>query len=247
MITKEAIWEQIKVESQQLNEPIITHLVQRYIHSADHLTQAILLVLAHKLADDFMGEAALQDLFIQQIEQSPAIETSYATDLHQYYTRDFACDTYLEALCFFRGFQALAAYRLAHQLYVTDQALTAKWLQNRIFEKFAIDIHPAAIIDKGLVIDHGIGVVIGETCQIEENVFIFHNVTLGGTGKTQGDRHPKIGSEVVIGAGATLLGNIKVGKGANIAAGAVVLKDVPPQTTVAGIPAKIKGKANQVQ
>ncbi|OJJ17951.1 hypothetical protein BKI52_29280 [marine bacterium AO1-C] len=246
-MNKEEIWQQIKKEIEHVNEPIMHRLIQRYVHPAGSLARAVLLILSHKLADDLVNERELEQLFTQQLEKAPEVGTYFAADLEQYYTRDFACHTYLEALCFFRGLQALAAYRMAHQFYQEDKTMTAKWLQNRIFEKFAIDIHPAAIIDKGLVIDHGIGVVIGETCQIGENVFIFHNVTLGGTGKTQGDRHPKVGAEVVIGAGATLLGNIQIGQGANIAAGAVVLKEVPAYTTVAGIPAKVKGKANSVQ
>jgi len=246
-MNKEDIWEQIKQEIKQVDEPVMHHLIQRYIHPSGSLGRAILLILAHKLADDLIDERALEHLLTEQMGQNLDVTRYFAADLEQYYTRDFACHTYLEALCFFRGFQALAAYRMAHQFYQEGKTLTAKWLQNRIFEKFAIDIHPAATIAQGLVIDHGIGVVIGETCEIGENVFIFHNVTLGGTGKTEGDRHPKIGAEVVIGAGATVLGNIRVGKGANIAAGAVVLKEVPAYTTVAGIPAQIKGKASSIQ
>ncbi|HAS43528.1 MAG TPA: serine O-acetyltransferase [Microscillaceae bacterium] len=246
-MNKERIWEQIKQEVTQIDEPVMHRLIQRYIHPAGSLGRSVILILAHKLADDIMDERALEQLLTQQMGQNNEVTNYFAADLEQYYTRDFACHTYLEALCFFRGFQALAAYRMAHQFYQQGKTLTAKWLQNRIFEKFAIDIHPAAVIAKGLVIDHGIGVVIGETCEVGENVFIFHNVTLGGTGKTQGDRHPKIGANVVIGAGATLLGNIKIGQGANIAAGAVVLREVPAYTTVAGIPAKVKGKANSVQ
>ncbi len=177
----------------------------------------------------------------------PHLQQWIERDLETYLQRDFASQDYVGVLMHSRGFQAAVAYRMAHVLLKEGHSFTAKWLSCRIADVYAIDIHPAAEIGSGLVIDHGQGLVIGETASIGDNVFLFHNVTLGGTGRVGGDRHPKVGSNVVIGAGATLLGNIKVGDHAVIAAGAVVLKDVPPGSTVAGIPAKLKGKANKIQ
>lgn len=241
------IWQQIKNETTEVTDPIAGHLFRHYTQNADNLSEAVVNLLGDKLAEPLADVKVLKGLFQQLLNNQPLLKNLFALDMQQYYDRDFACKHYSEVLFFFRGYQALTAYRFAHEFYKQGNELTAKWLQNRIFEKFAIDIHPAAKIAKGLVIDHGIGVVIGETCTIEEDVFIFHNVTLGGTGKASGDRHPKIGANVVIGAGATVLGNISVGQSANIAAGAVVLKDVPANTTVAGVPAKAKGAANKVQ
>lgn len=241
------IWNKIQTELKNIQEPIGQTLSRVYIEKSNSLTEAIIEILSQKLADQVIIKAELSALFHDSLAQNQSLEEVFSKDLEVYFQRDFACEHYFEVLLFFRGYQALAAYRFAHLFHQEGKNLTAKYLQNRIFEAFAIDIHPAAQIGVGLVIDHGIGVVIGETCKIENNVFIFHNVTLGGTGKSSGDRHPKIHANVVIGAGATILGNITIGEGANIAAGAVVLKDVPPQTTVAGIPAQIKGKANKVQ
>jgi serine O-acetyltransferase len=157
--------------------------------------------------------------------------------------RDPAAASLLVPFLFFKGFQALQAWRVAHHLWNTQRKTMAFYLQSLIARAYSVDIHPAARIGKGIMFDHAHGIVIGETAVIEDKVSMLHNVTLGGTGKESGDRHPKIRSGVMVGAGATILGNIDIGEGARIAAGSVVLEDVPPHMTVAGVPAKIVGKA----
>ncbi len=241
------IWDKIQSELENTSEPIAKKILDRYQKQCKDLADVLSIILSKKLSDDLITSIELATIFNEILTNNAELKDTFKRDLTSYFERDFACTHYFEVLFFFRGYQALQAYRFSHELFKKGNSTTAKWLQNRIFETYAIDIHPAAKIGKGLVIDHGIGVVIGETCEIEDDVFIFHNVTLGGTGKTEGKRHPKICSNVVIGAGATILGNITIGAHSNIAAGAVVLKDTAPGITVAGIPAKPKGKANKIQ
>jgi serine O-acetyltransferase len=157
--------------------------------------------------------------------------------------RDPACHRYLQPLLFFKGFQALQCYRIGHWLLQRRRGNMAYFIQMRTSEVFGVDIHPGAMIGKGIMIDHAHSIVIGETAVVGDNVSMLHSVTLGGTGKEDGDRHPKIGNGVLIGAGAAILGNIRVGGCSRIAAGSVVLQDVPPCKTVAGVPAKIVGEA----
>lgn len=241
------IWDKIQTELKKTSEPIASRFIERYSEKYINLADVVIAILSKKLSDDLITSTELKTIFHEILIANPTLKELFEQDLISYFERDFACKNHFEVLFFFRGYQALQAYRFSHELFKKEKLITAKWLQNRIFEKYAMDIHPAAKIGKGLVIDHGIGVVIGETSEIGDNVFIFHNVTLGSTGKTEGKRHPKICSNVVIGAGATILGNIVIGENSNIAAGAVVLKDVSDGITVAGIPAKPKGKANKIQ
>ena len=159
------------------------------------------------------------------------------------YDRDPACDRFILPLLFFKGFQAIQAYRISHLLWREGRKDMARFFQMRSSEAFGVDIHPAAKIGKGIMIDHAHSIVIGETAVVGDNVSMLHSVTLGGTGKEEEDRHPKIGDGVLIGAGAKVLGNIKVGHCSRIAAGSVVLAEVPPCKTVAGVPARIVGEA----
>jgi serine O-acetyltransferase len=152
----------------------------------------------------------------------------------------------LTPLLYFKGFQALVCYRVAHYLWRHERREFALYLQSLIAETFAVDIHPAARIDCGILLDHATGFVAGETTVIEKDVSILHEVTLGGTGKERGDRHPKVRSGVLLGAGAKILGNVEIGKGAKVGAGSVVLKDVPPHSSVAGVPAVVIGKTSEV-
>jgi serine O-acetyltransferase len=156
--------------------------------------------------------------------------------------RDPAARGVAQPFLYYKGFHALEAYRVAHWLWSNGRNPLALHLQNRISEVLAVDIHPAARIGKGILIDHATSVIIGETAVVGDDVSMLHEVTLGGTGKESGDRHPKVGSGVLIGAGAKILGNIIIGEGSKIAAGSVVLKEVPPHATVAGIPARVVGK-----
>ena len=164
-------------------------------------------------------------------------------DLVAIYERDPACHRLLQPILYFKGYQAVQAYRVSHYLWTHGQRDLAYFFQMRCSEVFGVDIHPAARIGKGIMIDHAHSIVIGETAVVGDNVSMLHSVTLGGTGKEDDDRHPKIGDGVLIGAGAKVLGNISVGHCSRIAAGSVVLHDVPPKSTVAGVPAKVVGEA----
>ena len=188
----------------------------------------------------------LHDVFIEAFYNEPIILTNIASDMIAVYERDPACPDALTPLLYFKGFQALVCYRVAHHLWNHDRQELALYLQSLISETFAVDIHPAAQIGCGILLDHATGFVAGETTVIESNVSILHEVTLGGTGKDRGDRHPKVRSGVLLGAGAKILGNVEIGECAKVGAGSVVLKDVPPHTSVAGVPAEVIGKASEV-
>ena len=164
-------------------------------------------------------------------------------DLVAVYERDPACHRMLQPIMYFKGYQAVQAYRIGHHLWKTGNLDLAYFVQMRVSEIFGIDIHPAARLGRGIMIDHAHSIVIGETAVVGDNVSMLHSVTLGGTGKEEEDRHPKIGDGVLIGAGAKVLGNIRVGNCSRIAAGSVVLHEVPPCKTVAGVPARIVGEA----
>ncbi|HBD95398.1 MAG TPA: serine O-acetyltransferase [Spirochaetia bacterium] len=184
----------------------------------------------------------LQLLFLETIEKSDDIKKSIIEDLNAIRQRDPASRNYLNPFLNYKGFHALESYRVTHLLWKNNLVNSASLLQSLISEKFGVDIHPAATIGNRIFIDHATSIVIGETAVVGNDVSMLHEVTLGGTGKETGDRHPKIGNGVLIGAGAKILGNIKIGDGVKIGAGSVVLSDVAPHTTVVGIPAKIVGK-----
>ena len=166
------------------------------------------------------------------------IEAAHA-DLRVTFERDPACKGYLQPFLFFKGFQALQTQRVAHWLWREGRETLAFHLQSRVSELFQLDIHPAAQMGQGLFIDHGTGIVIGETAVVGDEVSMLHGVTLGGTGAQRGDRHPKIGRGVLIGAGAKVLGDIEIGEYAKIASGSVVLRPVPAHCTAAGVPARL--------
>ena len=193
--------------------------------------------LSRKLASSLLSRSQLEILFLSTYKENPCVVEDSATDLLATLERDPACKSYLEPLLFFKGYQAVQAYRIAHVLWKNERYFLAEMLQSLISQKFAVDIHPAAKIGRGILLDHATGLVVGETARIGNNVSILHGVTLGGTGNETGDRHPKVSDGVMIGAHAQLLGNIHIGKGAKVGAGAVVLEDVPPHVTVAGVPA----------
>lgn len=238
------IWQHIVNSLDDVKDKILQRLARKYIRPNQDLSEALVNLLGTKLADEDLDKNELMPLLMEVI---PNVEATITQDLIATYERDFACQSYLEVLLLYRGFHAVTAYRLSHEFWKLEAYYTARWINKRISELYSVDIHPAAEIAGGLVIDHCLGIVIGETCKIDQNVFLFHNVTLGGTGRAAGDRHPKIRSNVVIGSGAIILGNITIGDHAVVAAGAVVLRDVAANTTVAGVPARVKGKANKLQ
>ncbi len=236
------LWEKILAEANELDNTIARLLIKKYIENSNNLLEAVFKILVTKLSDKDFEIGDLMLLFKEKIKN-----IDIEKDLKAFYDRDFACKTYIEVLLLYRGFHALVLYRLAHELWKNDEYFMANWLSKKTCELYSVDIHPAAKIGEGLVIDHAMGVVIGETCVIGDHVFLFHNVTLGGTGKSDGDRHPKIKSNVVIGTNATVLGNITIGEHSVVAAGSVVLNNVLPYTVVAGVPAVTKGKSKKIQ
>lgn len=194
--------------------------------------------LAAKLAEPGRLESSLHDVFVDVLT-TEAVLSAVVQDVRAIMQRDAACSGALSAFLNYKGFLALTAYRISHQLWAAGRKPAAQLLQSRVSEVWSVDIHPAARIGSGIFIDHGSGIVIGETAVVEDCVSLLHGVTLGGTGKHHGDRHPKVRRGVLIGAGATILGNVEIGEGARIGAGSVVLASVPPHSTAVGVPARI--------
>ncbi|OJU83714.1 MAG: serine O-acetyltransferase, partial [Shinella sp. 65-6] len=198
--------------------------------------------LAIKLADHDVDRDELLALIYGAYTDKPGLLGAAAADLQAVKDRDPSNGEVLTPFLYFKGFSALQAYRVGHWLWTTGRRHLARHIQSRISETFAIDIHPAAVMGRGIMLDHGSGLVIGETAVVEDDVSILQNVTLGGTGKETGDRHPKVRRGVLIGAGANILGNIEGGIGAKIGAGSVVVGPVAPYTSVVGVPARPVGK-----
>ncbi len=240
----EKIWQQIYQEAQTAarDEPILASFFQSTILDHQSLGSALSHHLANKLASSAAPASMLRNVMDRAFATEQIIQ-AVAADIQATVARDSACNLYLTPFLYFKGFLALQSYRAAHQLWLEDRRSLALLLQYRISLKFAVDIHPAAQIGSGLLIDHATGLVIGETAVVEDSVSIMQSVTLGGTGKASGDRHPKIRKGVLIGPGAKILGNIEVAEGAMVAASSVVLKSVPAHAIVAGVPAAVIGDA----
>jgi len=238
-------WDRIvdEAKSSLIKEPLLSSLVHSSILHHRNLEQALSYRVAYKLSTAEMPEQMLREISDEAMRGDGEISSCARADLVAVTERDPACNSFIQPLLFFKGFQAIQAYRVGHWLWKAGRKDMAYYFQSRISEVFNLDIHPAAVIGHGIMIDHAHSIVIGETAVIGNNVSMLHSVTLGGTGKQDDDRHPKIGDGVLIGAGAKVLGNIKVGHSSRIAAGSVVLHDVPPCKTVAGVPAKIVGSA----
>lgn len=241
------IWKTIydEIIAAEKKEPFITQLTNT-LPTEEGFWGVLTYILSDKLATSVFSQQTLATIITPILKDNDMIRLFITTDLKEYFKRDFACHTYLEILLFSRGFLATCMYRISRFLFTQNQPQTAKFFHSRIIELYTIDIHPNAQIGKGTIIDHGIGIVIGETAQVGDYCVIFHQVTLGSTGHENGDRHPKIKDHVVIGTGAVILGNIHIADHVNIAAGSVVLKNVPPHTTVAGIPAKPVGRSKKL-
>ncbi|MGJ8546791.1 MAG: serine O-acetyltransferase [Sulfitobacter sp.] len=239
------VWNRIQDEARRAvqDEPLIGGFVHACILHHQNIEKALSYRIAAKLSSNEMSMLVLRDIVEQAYAQDPAIVEASRADLVAIFERDPACHRLLQPVLYFKGYHAVQAYRVGHHLWTSGKYDLAYFFQMRISEIFGVDIHPAAKIGKGIMIDHAHSIVIGETAVVGDNVSMLHSVTLGGTGKEEEDRHPKIGDGVLIGAGAKVLGNIKVGHCSRIAAGSVVLEDVPPCKTVAGIPARIVGEA----
>ncbi len=224
-------------------EPMLASFLHATVLNHRSFEAALSFHLSQKLGSEEMPAMLLRQVFDDAFEAVAEIGTAVRADLNAVNDRDPACDCLLTPFLYFKGFHALQAYRVAHHLWHSDHKAMGLFLQNRISEQFGVDVHPAAKIGKGVMIDHATAVVIGETCVIEDDVSILHSVTLGGTGKETGDRHPKVRRGALISVGAQVLGNIEVGECARVGAGSVVLKSVPAGCTAAGVPAKITGCA----
>lgn len=237
-------WKEIKSQAHTVvkAEPFLNKFFIHQVHEHDSLCKALAHQLSLKLDHHSLDSREVETLLLDAFQRSDNLIWAACEDMKAYVDRDPACKYYLEPLLFFKGFQALQVYRASHVYWRRGKKMTAKLLQSLAAQSFSVDIHPAARIGTGILIDHATSLVIGETAKVGDNVSILHGVTLGGTGKESGDRHPKIGHGVLLSAHAQLLGNIKVGNNAKIGAGAVVLSDVPNHTTYAGVPAKMVGK-----
>ncbi|OMO91619.1 hypothetical protein COLO4_18223 [Corchorus olitorius] len=237
------VWAQIKAEARRdaESEPALASYLYSTILSHSSLERSLSFHLGNKLCSSTLLSTLLYDLFLNTFSSDPSLRAAAVADLRAARVRDPACVSFSHCLLNYKGFLACQAHRVAHKLWNQSRRPLALALHSRISDVFAVDIHPAAKIGKGILFDHATGVVIGETAVVGNNVSILHHVTLGGTGKACGDRHPKIGDGVLIGAGATILGNVKIGAGAKIGAGSVVLIDVPPRTTAVGNPARLVG------
>jgi len=239
------IWSKLLEEAQTAarKEPVLAALIEESILRCDSLEACLAHRISRKLGHLALSEPYLHDLFEDILKTSPVIGAQARSDISAIDARDPASRGYLSPVLYFKGFQALTAHRIAHHLWVQGRCEMALYLQSIISQVFAVDIHPAARIGAGILFDHATSIVIGETAVIEDQVSVLHEVTLGGTGKVRGDRHPKVRQGVLIGAGAKILGNVEIGACARIGAGSVVLEDVPPHMTVAGVPAKVVGKS----
>lgn len=239
------IWTELRREAEEAAraEPALGGFIYATILSQDRLEDAVCHRLAQRLNHSDVDAGLIGQTFQQVLRERPELGVCFRADLAAVYDRDPACSRYLEPLLYFKGFHALVTHRFAHVLWTSGRRDFALYLQSQSSRIFAVDMHPAAHVGRGIMLDHGTAIVIGETASVGDNCSLLHGVTLGGTGKETGDRHPKIGSNVLIGAGAKVLGNIHVGNCSRIASGSVVLSEVPANVTVAGVPAKVVGPA----
>ncbi len=239
-------WQTIREEthSQAAGEPILASFLHATILNHDTLEAALSFHLANKLDSPTASALLIREVIQEALEKDPCIGVAVRADLHAIFDRDSACNALSVPFLFYKGFHALQAFRIANWLWRQNRRSLALFLQNRISVVFAVDIHPAATIGKGIMLDHATGIVIGETAVVGDDVSIMQSVTLGGTGKECGDRHPKVRDGVLLSAGAKILGNIEIGACSRVSAGSVVLKPVPPNTVVAGVPAKVIGVSN---
>jgi serine O-acetyltransferase len=241
----DSVFARVWTEAEEIvrREPRLAGWVSATILEQPSLEAAIICRLSARLGHEEVSAEFLRQTYLDIIAREPGIGAAFRADMLATFDRDPACTRLVEPVLYFKGFHAIATHRLAHVLWNAGQRDLALYLQSRSSEVFQTDIHPAARIGKGIFLDHATGLVIGSTAVVEDNVSMLQDVTLGGTGNEGGDRHPKIRHGVLIGAGAKILGNIEVGHCARIAAGSVVLRSVPSNKTVAGVPARVVGEA----
>lgn len=243
------VWEAVRAGARQIveAEPSLANMVVSAVLNHDSFEHALAHRLAARLDHDDVSSDLIRQAFAEMLQDAPEIGTYARVDLAATLERDPACHRAIEPLLFFKGYQAIQTHRFAHAMFKAGRRDFALYLQSRSSQVYQVDINPAVPIGKGIMLDHGTGLVIGETAVVGDNVSLLQGVTLGGTGKSDQDRHPKIGNGVLIGAGAKVLGNIKIGDCSRVGAGSVVLKEVPPRVTVAGVPAKVIGEAGCAQ
>jgi len=243
--TVDPVWARIRREAEDVarKEPVLATFIYASVLHHGSIEAAVIHRISERLDHPEVSGELIRQAYAEAVEDDRNIGVAMRADIVAVVDRDPAADRYLEPLLYFKGFHAIETHRLAHWLWGRGRRDFAYYLQSRSSSVFQTDIHPAAQVGRGIFLDHATGLVVGETAAIADNVSMLHGVTLGGTGKEDGDRHPKIGCGVMIGAGAKILGNIEVGYCARIAAGSVVLQAVPPKKTVAGVPAKVIGEA----
>ncbi|EFJ48979.1 hypothetical protein VOLCADRAFT_90349 [Volvox carteri f. nagariensis] len=240
-LAKEDLWTRIQEEAQQdaFAEPALASNLYSTILSHHNIEATMAFLLANKLSSPTMLGMQLMRLIQEVYEDDPEVMEACLADLQAVYDRDPACDRYTQAILYFKGFQAVQSYRIAHWLWQKGRKALALAIQSRMSEAFHVDIHPAAEIGRGIMIDHATGVVIGETAVVGDNVSMLHHVTLGGSGTGRGVRHPTIGHGVLLGAGVSVLGPVMVGAGSKVGAGSVVVSDIPCHSVAVGVPARI--------
>ncbi len=243
--TVDPVWAQIRREAEEIvsREPELASFIYSSVLHHETLEGAVVHRLAERLDHSDVSGELIRQAYAEALRDTPQLRDLFRADIAATLDRDPAADRCIEPLLYFKGFHAIQTHRLAHWLWGKGRQDFAFYLQSRSSAVFQTDIHPAVTVGRGIFLDHATGLVVGETAVIEDDVSMLQDVTLGGTGKEDGDRHPKIRRGVLIGAGAKILGNIEVGVCARIAAGSVVLKAVPPRTTVAGVPARVVGEA----
>ncbi|MTI19354.1 serine O-acetyltransferase [Rhodobacteraceae bacterium RKSG542] len=239
------VWLRVRSEAEEMarNEPALASFVYETVLNHPSLEQAIVHRIADRLAHTVVSAHLIRQTYMEALSDDENIAKAFRVDISAVQDRDPACERFLEPLLYFKGFHALQTHRLANWLFKQGRKDFAFYLQSRSSEVFQVDIHPAVPVGMGIFFDHGTGIVIGGTAVVEDDVSILQGVTLGGTGKAGGDRHPKIRRGVLVGAGAKVLGNIEIGQCSRVAAGSVVLKSVEPCSTVAGVPARVVGSA----
>jgi serine O-acetyltransferase len=239
------VWIALRTQAEELaaREPALASVAHGTILKHQRLEDALSYHLAKKVGGEDVSPMQVREIFEEAMNADRRIGESIRADLSAIFERDPACHSYVQAFLFFKGFHALECYRIAHWLWSEQRHWLAYFMQSRVSERFGVDIHPAARLGRGILMDHATGIVIGETAVVEDDVSLLHGVTLGGTGKETGDRHPKIRRGVLLSVGAKVLGNIEVGEYSRVGAGSLVLKPVPAHCTVAGVPAKVIGCA----
>lgn len=240
---RDVVWDMLRYEAslEAQREPLLVSFLHATILNHKSLESSIAFHLANRLSSPAMISTQIQALILEALENAPDFGRSLRADMMAVRDRDPACTALPDVFLYFKGFHALQTHRVAHYMYTNGRQVLAHYLQSQVSQNFQIDIHPNATLGSGIMLDHGTGIVVGETATIGHNCSILHHVTLGGSGKKGVDRHPKVGNGVLLGAGATVLGNVQIGDGCQVGAGTLVISDLDPHSVAVGVPAKIIG------